>query len=156
MPTLALKTTKGDHMAVKDDIIKLFNEFAQALSRKDAKAVVGYYADDVIGFEIAPPLVSHAKDLRDPKNLQKWFDTWEGNLEVGTRDHVVHADGNLAHLSQLLSLSGNKKGEGRSSAWFRSSVLFKKQGDTWKVIHFHESVPMSMDGSKRAMTELQP
>ena len=40
--------------------------------------------------------------------------------------------------------------------WTRSTVIFRKEGSTWKVMHVHSSVPFYMDGSFKAAVDLKP
>lgn len=143
-------------MAARDDVLKVVQQHGAHIAEKNAKAVTALYTSDARAFEFAAPLVITAPMLLDANNIQEWFDTWDGNLEIGARDAVVDVDQTIAHVSQLVSMSGNKKGQGRISMWFRSSVLLKKQGPAWKIAHVHNSVPFSMDGEARALFDLQP
>ena len=40
--------------------------------------------------------------------------------------------------------------------WTRSTVVFRKEGGAWKVMHVHSSVPFYMDGSRKAAVDLKP
>ena len=47
-------------------------------------------------------------------------------------------------------------GGGAVDFWMRSTLGFRKSQGVWKIAHGHSSVPFAMDGSFRALLDLQP
>jgi ketosteroid isomerase-like protein len=56
----------------------------------------------------------------------------------------------------LLWLAGTKRGGGRNGLWLRTTWALAREGGAWAVVHEHQSVPFAMDGSDRALLDLQP
>jgi len=134
----------------------IFTGYEEAIARRDADAIVADYAPDPIGYDLAPPLVQHGTTLHDAAAIRTWFDTWEDDLRVTHRDLHVLQDGDLAVVHGLQHMSGTKKGEGATSLWFRTTIAARRIEGDWKIAHIHTSVPMAMDGSVKALTDLTP
>jgi PhnB protein len=135
------------------NIRAVIEEWADAMRRKDAKAVLAHGAPGYVHFSLAPPLVDTGTGAED---LDAWFRTWEGPLDLELRDLTVVAGEDVAFSYSLNRLAGTSKDGGPSELWFRSTLGFRKIGDNWKIVHEHESVPFYMDGSLRAATDLRP
>src|SRR5262245_25211455 len=131
----------------------VIEDWAEAMRRKDAKAVLEHGAPGYVHFSLAPPLVDAGGGVDD---LDAWFRTWEGPLDLELRDLTVVAGDAVAFSYSLNRLAGTNKDGGPIELWFRSTLGFRKIGDSWKIVHEHESVPFYMDGSMRAATDLKP
>ncbi|MFI0848063.1 nuclear transport factor 2 family protein [Mesorhizobium sp. IMUNJ 23232] len=127
--------------------------WADAIRRKDATAALSHGAADYLHFSLAPPLIDAGVGTTD---LDAWFETWDGPLDLELRDLTVTAGDAVAFSHSLNRLAGNKKREGRQELWFRCTLGFRKIGGAWKIAHEHESVPFYMDGSLRAAVDLNP
>jgi PhnB protein len=131
----------------------LIDDWAEAMRAKDADGVMGHYAADSVTFDLAPPLVSTAADV---KGLQAWFATWRGPLGFEIRDLNLTTGEGTAFCHCLGRLSGTKTDGEHADVWFRLTLCFREVGGRWKIAHQHESVPFYMDGSYRAAVDLQP
>ena len=129
---------------------------ASAMRAKDAAAVIGTYAEDVTGYDLAPPLVQSSMMMRDRASLEQWFATWDGPVRIEAGDTTVEVDGDLAVAWSLRHMTGVKVEDGDQSLWFRSTAVLRRQRDGWEIVHLHESVPFAMDGSGVALLELSP
>ncbi len=142
--------------AVKADgaeVLAMIERWADAVRRKDAAAVVSHGAPGYLHFSLAPPLIDAGTGATD---LDSWFQTWDGPLELELRDLTVVAGDAVAFTHSLNRLAGTKRGEGRQELWFRHTFGLRKLGGTWRIVHEHESVPFYMDGSTRAAVDLRP
>ncbi len=127
-----------------------------AVSRKDAEAAIATLAEDVVAFELAPPLRAPAEAVRDPAALQAWFDGFDGPIEIECRDLVVECGGDIG-LAHSLNRMRTRRKDGRAvDFWMRSTLGFRRIGGAWKISHGHSSVPIAMDGSFRALLDLTP
>ena len=54
----------------------LLDKYTAAIEAKDADATVACYSSDAVAFDLAPPLVMGPDVVRDPRDIQTWFDTW--------------------------------------------------------------------------------
>lgn len=129
------------------------DSWAQAIRVKDATAVIEHQAQDFVQFDLAPPLQMIGTD---PKRLEDWFVTWDGQIGYEITDLHVTAGEDVAFCHTLIHLTGRRTDGSISDVWFRNTLCLRKTGDRWKIAHGHESVPMYMDGSSRAAIDLKP
>ncbi|MEP9361073.1 nuclear transport factor 2 family protein [Sphingomonas sp. KR3-1] len=134
----------------------IFTRYEDAIRRRDADAIVADYLPDAIGYDLAPPLVHRAPAMLDPEGIRQWFETWEADLRVTHRDAQVLEQGDLAVVHALQHMTGTRKGEGPSSLWFRATIAARRVEGAWKIAHIHTSVPFAMDGSGKALLDLEP
>jgi ketosteroid isomerase-like protein len=88
--------------------------------------------------------------------LEGWFKTWDGRLGYELIDQVVAVSDALAVSRSLDHMTGTKTDGEKVDVWTRSTVVFRKEGGAWKVMHVHSSVPFYMDGSLKAAVDLEP
>ncbi len=143
-------------MSDANDVLKIIKDQDAAHARGDARAIVTPVSEDVVLFDLPPPLqiVGTADD--GIAGLEEWFDTWENGVSVELQNPTVIVEGDLAVVFGLSQMKGDKKGEGPVDAWNRRTVVLRRRDGQWKIIHEHSSYPMAMDGSGRSMTELKP
>ncbi len=127
--------------------------WAKAITAKDADAVADHYASDVVAFDLPPPLKTVGFD---GKALEAWFNTWDGPIGYDIADQNITVSGRLAVAASLNHMTGKKVDGEQVDLWTRSTVCFRKVGAKWDVIHVHNSVPLQMDGSGKAATDLKP
>ena len=132
---------------------KAIEDWAEATRNKDADRVATFFAKDVVSFDLAPPLKSSGFD-RDA--LAKWFKTWNGPIGYEVTDQDITVGESIAFVRSLNHLTGTKVDGEKVELWTRSTVCFRKAGADWKVVHVHNSVPLMMDGSNKAATDLKP
>ena len=127
--------------------------WAKAITAKDADAVAAHYASDFVAFDLAPPLKTVGFD---GEALEAWFNTWDGPIGYDIADQDITVSGRLAVAASLNHMTGKKVDGEQVDLWTRSTVCFRKVGAKWDVIHVHNSVPLQMDGSGKAATDLKP
>jgi ketosteroid isomerase-like protein len=144
-------------MMTKDqEVRELIDRYQKAINRKDALATVDCYADDVVAYDLAPPLAQEAGVVRDPTYIQQWFDTWDGPLQSAERDVVFRVEGDIAYVYALRQMRGKKTGGQKVELWFRSTAICTRVNAAWKIAHIHNSTPFAMDGSDKALLHLSP
>ena len=140
-------------MSDADDIRALIDAQVDAFRRKDPAAAVALLAEDVVAFEMIPPLALPPGAARDAQAMAGWFAGWEGPIDIEIRDLKVHVDGNVGFSHSLNRLSGTRVGGARTDIWMRSTMGFKRTPEGWRMVHAHNSVPFDpMDGFKACMT----
>jgi PhnB protein len=127
--------------------------WAKAMRAKDADGVVAHWADDLVQFDLAPPLRTLGND---PQGLKDWFASWRGQIGFAITELRVTASEHVAFCHALVHLTGSRTDGSESDVWFRDTLGLRKAGGVWKIAHGHESVPMQMDGSFRAAIDLKP
>jgi ketosteroid isomerase-like protein len=138
------------------EILRIVRDQEAAIGRGDAEAAISARADDVVTYDIPPPLAYCGAGMPAVAGLREWFATWEDGVTVEMKDPQVIISGDLAVVFGLSRMQGTKKGAGPLDQWSRRTVVLRRQDDEWKVIHEHGSFPTRMDGSGTAATDLVP
>lgn len=139
------------------------NEIREVVERKaalletgDVKAILSYYADTFVEYNLAPPL-RQPGDGRDPAPLENWLAGFEAPPRREVTQLEITADGDVAFATSIDCLSATPRGSTESfSLWFRVTLGLRRIDGRWLVTHEHESVPFEMDGSFRASVTLEP
>ena len=136
------------------DIRAVFAAIHEAHRNKDAAAIAQHYTHDAAVFDLAPPLTHRGIDLHEK---QAWLETWDGPVNKEPGDFNITVRGDSAFCHGFYRLGGNKKGVSEPIRfWMRATVGLLREGDAWKIVHEHESVPFYMDGSMRPAFDLKP
>ena len=146
---------KSDHSSDHDAVLASFAAYVNAIKSKDAVAAIHCFDGEAVTFDFAPPLENRFDALKDPKGLEEWFETWTGPIQTDVGDTTVTVSGDLAVLHGLQRLHGSKK-DGDVDMWYRATVVMARKNTGWRITHIHNSVPMAMDGSGQALTDLKP
>lgn len=134
-------------------ILTLLNSMKRANYEKNVAAFAAAYTNDAAVYNLAPPLAHHGID---PAEKQAWFDSWEGPVEIESKDMQITVNGNFAYVHGYMHLSGTKKGVAQAvNFWMRETLCLEKRGE-WKIVHEHTSVPFYMDASLRPAFDLKP
>jgi PhnB protein len=142
-------------VSAESEIRKVIDERMAAIRDKDAARAIACLADDVVAFELAPPLSLPADAVRDEAGFAAWLAGFE-ELAVDMRDLVIEAGDRIGFAHALHHLTGTRVGGLPVSLWLRSTLCFRREPDGWRIAHAHSSVPMLMDGSFRAAIDLEP
>jgi ketosteroid isomerase-like protein len=142
-------------MTAEDELRALIEQRIAAMRSKDADAAIAVLAEDVVAFELAPPLSLPPGAARDAQGLAAWLGGFEG-LDISVRDMTIEADGDVGFAHALHHLGGTRPGGRPVSLWMRSTLCFRREAGGWKIAHAHTSVPFHTDGSFRAAIDLQP
>ena len=131
----------------------IFGDRTNALFGKVADLAVKHFADDVVSYDLAPPLQHVGPDRQ---GIQAWFDTWDGPISWAMHDTHVEIGGDIAFARGLGHMTGTKKDGGKVDTWVRVTVCLGRRAGAWKITHEHTSVPFHMDGSFKAAVDLKP
>ena len=136
-------------------IRQLIEDWTGAVRAKDLDRVVSHYAEDVVSFDLAPPL-QYAGREAIRKSLAGWFATFTGPIGYDVRDLRIAASGDVGFCRSLNRISGARTGGEKTDVWVRVTLGCRRIGDRWRIAHEHASVPFYMDGSERGATDLRP
>ena len=142
----------SDEPAIK----KRLEDRARVIGNKDASAAVGYYADEIVNFDLAPPLAHRGREATDPAGFQGWFDTWDGPFALELSQLEIRATGDLAVAFGFLHMTGKRTDGSTTDAWARFTACLERQSGEWMIVHEHQSFPTMMDGSGKSASNLQP
>jgi uncharacterized protein (TIGR02246 family) len=143
----------NENAAVKE-IRGWLDHWTKAFTQMDADAIMALYSDDVIAYDLVPPLQYVGKS-EYRSDYQQFFSQYEGNLHVEVRDLHVGAAGDLGYAAGLELISGTLKNGQKSNVWVRFTSLFRKSDGRWLDFHDHVSVPADIVSGK-AMLDMQP
>jgi ketosteroid isomerase-like protein len=136
-------------------IRQVIDERIAAIRAKDARSVVASLAEDVVAFEMVPPLALPPGAARDLEGVAAWLSGFE-EIEVEVRDLRIDADERLAFAHALHHLTGTRLGGQKVAIWMRSTLCFRRQAGEWKIAHAHTSVPFYPGPELKAAIDLQP
>ena len=138
-------TAAETRAGAESEIRILIDDWSRALSNKDVDALLEHYAEDVIAFDVPPPLQLNGREAIR-KNIENWVKRFEGPISVEFKDQNITTSDDLAVLHQLARISDKNKGL-ESGSWVRVTVCYRKIDGRWLVTHEHASVPFGMNGS---------
>ena len=144
----------NDEKQIRD----LLDSFAHAIHNKDAAGAIAPLAADAVVFGLDPPLRHNPEVTHDPAPLEKWFATWKGPGPdtSESQDLSIAVGGDVAYAYGLRHMTGTKTNGAKTDLWFRETACFRREGGRWRITHMHNSVPFAMDGSDKALLDLQP
>jgi ketosteroid isomerase-like protein len=121
---------------------------------KDLDRLMALYADDVVYFDLVPPLrYSGAAALR--ARFEDWFPRWQGPIGQDTHELHVIADGDVAAAHMLVRAHGTLR-DGRAVDYFvRVTNSCRRSGEAWSITHEHVSLPVDL-ASGEAVMDLAP
>lgn len=143
-------------MSAETDIRKVLHDRVIAVSKKDAARAVSYFDDEIVAFDLAPPLAVRGAEAMDPAKLQEWFDTWEGPINLTFDQLDVRTAGDLAVAYGFVHMTGRRTDHSNTDVWYRMSAILIRRADSWKIVHDHQSFPTKMDGSGKSASDLKP
>ncbi len=123
------------------EIRELMDKWAAAVAKKDIEAILDNYDEDVVVFDVPPPMVLKGRD-RYRNNWQEFLTNFKEKVKVDFADTSITAGDDVALLSTLTRV-GNAD-DPDSGSWVRVTVGYKKTAGRWLVIHEHASIPTGM------------
>lgn len=133
----------------------IIEDWGEGLRNKDADRCASHYTDDVVQFDLAPPLQYQGKEtLRN--NLAEWFKSFDGPIGFEVSELKITAASDVAFARCLNHITGKRSNGENTDLWVRVTLGFQNTDGKWLVNHEHVSVPFYMDGSFRAAVDLKP
>jgi ketosteroid isomerase-like protein len=131
---------------------------------RNAEQIVAHYAPEVVRYSLAPPLRTRVgepenigggrqADLNTADGVRTWLAGFgDGPFDYEHSDITVAAGGDVGYAHGLTRMGS----PGVFTMWFRFTVGLRKIDGTWRITHFHESVPFYMDQAAKAALDLAP
>lgn len=141
-------------MTADRELRDLVEDRVRAVRAKDRDALAALPADDVVTYDVLPPLNSRgSKPVLD--HLDEWFASYDGPIDYTIRDLSVTAEGDLGFASFLYHVGGTLTSGGVVDMWVRATLCFRRLDGRWRIVHDHESVPFDPT-TGQALISLQP
>lgn len=141
----------------EEKILELKENLNDAQRRKDAEAVVKYFADETVMMLLpAPPLrFKTGENAPGANGIEDWFATFESEIGLEFKELEIVAGDDAAFCHCLEHLTGKRTDGTETDVWYRETLGLRKIDGEWKIAHQHQSVPYYMDSFKAAI-DLKP
>ena len=136
------------------ELHELIEERVRAVRARDSTTLAARPADDVITFDVLPPLNSRGSQAT-VEHLQDWFDGYDGPSDYSAHDVQVSAQGDLGFCSFLYHVGGTLKTGDQVNMWVRATLCWRRIDGRWRIVHDHESVPFD-PATGQALISLEP
>jgi ketosteroid isomerase-like protein len=137
------------------EIRGIIEERVAAIREKNAAQAMRAMAEDVVAFELVPPLALAPGAARDEAGFSAWLSGFE-RISVEIRDLRVEAGESIGFAHSLHHLTGTRVGGASIDLWLRSTLCFRREPDGWKIAHAHSSVPFYPGPDMTAAVDLKP
>jgi uncharacterized protein (TIGR02246 family) len=146
-------TTPGNADSTQE-IRAWLDRWTKAFTKQDVDTIMALYADDIVAYDLVPPLQYIGKAAYRA-DYQQFFSQFEGDLHVEVRDLHVGVTGELGYAAGLELISGTLRNGQKTNVWLRFTSLFRKSDGHWLDFHDHVSVPADIESGK-AMLDVKP
>lgn len=136
----ALRTDRNTTVNAEEELRELVDERVRAVQTKDVSEIRMRPADDVITFDVLPPLNSSGS-AGTIEHMQKWFDGYDGPIDFSVHDVNIDAEASLGFCSFLYHVGGTLKTGSPVDMWVQATLGCRKIDGNWRIVHDHESVP---------------
>jgi uncharacterized protein (TIGR02246 family) len=142
-------------MNAEQELRDVVEERVRAVRDRDSATLAARPAEDVITFDVLPPLNSRGSQAT-LEHLHEWFfDGYDGPIDYSTHDVQVSAQGDLGFCSFLYHVGGTLKTGDQVNMWVRATLCCRRVDGRWRIVHDHESVPFD-PATGHALIGLKP
>ncbi|PZF83171.1 YybH family protein [Jiangella anatolica] len=136
------------------EITELLDERSAAIHAKDLDRLMSFYTDDIVYFDLVPPLHYVGADaLRD--RFTDWFTRWDGPIGQQPAEVHVESGGDVAVVRMLIRASGTLVTGRQVDYWVRATDGLRRTAGRWQIAHEHVSLPVELPQGTAAM-DLRP
>lgn len=142
------------YAAAAQELRDLVADRVAAVHSRDAATLAARPLDDVITFDVLPPLNSRGS-AAVAEHMREWFDGYEGDIGYDVHQLHVSAENDFGFCSCLYNVSGTLKTGDVVDMWVRATLCCRRIDGTWRIVHDHESVPFD-PATGRAEVSMRP
>ena len=125
-------TTANSSAVDQAQIVKLIDDWVDAIRNRDVEASLSNYSKNVTLFDIAEPLKYFGLDAVR-RRLSEWLSTFQGSLGCETHDLRIAADGDVAFSHSLNHVNGTMTDGTKLDMWWRQTICYRKMNEQWMV-----------------------
>src|SRR5437016_3858373 len=148
-------------MAVEDnkkndetEIQRLLDDGIRSLRDKNIEGIMSLYAQEVVSFDIVPPLrYVGAEAFRIV--WKQVFSSFQSPISYEIHDLNITVGGDVAFAYSLNRISGTMNNGQKTDLWLRWTACFRKINGKWLIVHHQNSVPVDLEKGK-AVLDLKP
>jgi uncharacterized protein (TIGR02246 family) len=141
-------------MSAESEIRAIIDERVAAVRAKDPQPLADRESDDIVTFDVLPPLNARGKAAVVEKT-QAWFDGYTSPIGYEVEQLEIHAGDEVAFASFLYHVTGTLVTGDGVSMWVRATLGLRRVGGEWRILHDHESVPWDPE-TGRGLIDLDP
>jgi uncharacterized protein (TIGR02246 family) len=148
---MAAETNKKNEEAA---IKRVIEDGIEAVRDKNIEGVMSFYSQDVVSFDIVPPLrYLGAEAFR--KVWEEVFFVYQGPIGYEMHDLTITVGDDVAFTYSLNRISGTMNTGQKTDLWLRWTACFRKINGKWLIVHHQNSVPVDLK-TGRAVLDLKP
>jgi uncharacterized protein (TIGR02246 family) len=144
------ETKKNDEAAIQG----LLDDCIRSLHDKNIDGIMSIYAQEVVSFDIVPPLQYIGADAFR-KVWEETFLVFQGPIHYEIHDLSITVGDDVAFTHSLNWMSGTLTNGQKLDLWVRWTACFRKINGKWLIVHHQNSVPVDLETGK-AMLSLKP
>jgi len=141
---------KNDEAAIQ----RLLDDGIRSIRDKNIAGVMSLYAQEVVSFDIVPPLRYVGADAFR-KVWEEVFSVYQGPIDYEVHDLNITVGDDVAFTHSLNRISGTMNNGQKTDLWLRWTACFRKINGKWLIVHHHNSVPVDLEHGK-AVLDLKP
>lgn len=137
------------------EITALLDERSEAIRARDLDRLLACYADDIVYFDVVPPLYYAGIDALRGR-FTDWFGRWASPIGQDVTDVHVEAGGDVAAVRMLIRTSGTLATGRDVGYWVRATDILRRTDGAWSIAHEHVSLPVELPAGTAAMDLVPP
>jgi uncharacterized protein (TIGR02246 family) len=141
---------KNDEAAIQG----LLDDCIRSVCSKNIDGVMSVYAQEVVSFDIVPPLQYIGADAFR-KVWEETFFVYQGPINYEIHDINITVGDDVAFTHSLNRISGTMNNGQKTDFWLRWTACFRKINGKWLIVHHQNSVPADLEHGK-AVLDLKP
>ena len=141
--------------ATRRELEQLIEERVAAVHRHDSATLLQQHDDQVLMFPLLPPTASRGREAI-AASLERWFEGYTDGPGYEVHDLVVEAGDDLGCCAFFYHVTGTLATGDVVDMWVRSTAIFRRQDEGWRLVHAHESVPFDAATGRALISESPP
>jgi ketosteroid isomerase-like protein len=128
---------KGEEAVIR----RMIEDWASAVRAKNIGAVIAHHTDDMVMFDVPPPVVVHGLSAyrRTWSPFFKWQKQGNGTFDIVELD--ITAGDTVAFATAVLRCGSKAELAKDDRPRLRLTIGLRKVRRTWKIAHEHHSFP---------------
>jgi uncharacterized protein (TIGR02246 family) len=148
---MAVEDNKNNEEA---EIKRVIEGGVEAIRAKNLEGVMSLYAQEVVSFDIVPPLrYVGAESFWKP--WEEVFSSFQGPIGYEIRDLSITVGEDVAFTHSLNRISGTLNNGQKTDLWLRWTACWRRVNGKWLIVHHQNSVPVDLQ-TGRAVLDLEP
>lgn len=138
---------RGSLSTDEEQIREFASNFTEAICNGNLDEIMSFYADDVVAYDIAPPLQIIGKEA-----YRKAWSMYTSNTKFPAQQEMtdisIECSGNSAFFRGLIRMSCQSLSGKQIHLRMRNTAYLKKIDSKWLIVHEHLSIPIDMNTEK--------